>query len=231
MKLITLFYIILCASSIVTSSSALRNPKDRKDKDLTSDHECFLLDFAYDSCDKIGKVNTAALLRAFWDGINVPELTKDSGINIIKDKYTWKRINTILQVRIGLDYEVGDVNKFITTDADLFKENYAYITGLKNAASPRTFAEYFSAAKDGLDKAGQAISGNIAKVDFVAVGLGTASSIAKAIILLYAQHRLVDGVVKRNKEFNKNSLKVVDNVKCRGKSNRKMECSTKKLKK
>jgi len=110
------------------------------------------------------------------------------------------------------------------SQAELYKANNAYLTKLADASGPAKISGYANASSDGVEKIGQAIVGTMPAVDYLAAGLGAFSSIAKAILLVVIQNKVLSEPTKKVEVLDK-AVKVKDKAKCRGLSNKRMiEC-------
>jgi len=216
-----LYTCILINNSLCLSRNSIKNPendKDVKDLDFLPYHEHIFMSFAFPKCLAIGRDAIPALLKAYWDGIDVPEVLADfiAPYYDFRNMYPWKRAYQILRVRLGLGFELGDFSKYVTSDGQLYKQNHEYMQRLQRAGS-------ISALVDRLSSAGEGAfitSPHNAMVDAF-IG-GKISSIARLIIQIAITNTLMNNITNRYQELIKNGKNIIDNRECSGSRNNKL---------
>jgi len=186
--------------------SNLDSPLEYKKVDnqvpLTLDHIDLVNSFGFHLCNELGKVATAGLLKAYWEGVNIPEITKVlKGGDDLRLKYTWDTVAKQLKKHIGVEVPLREeFRTYLTEDANLYLTNTPYLLEFRNIQPKKLDAKSDPKVNfaELIDKSNK-LTKNIG---------GTISQVARVLIASFNERLPTIGALKKS-ELDSN-----DNYKC-----------------
>jgi len=187
--------------------------------DLNESEEWDVMNLAFPMCMKIGRDATGALLKAYWDGVDIPEVKEHFELTPLRNKFKWKIIERFLEAKLGLNLKYEDFSKYISKTGDLYKENMEFMERLQKTANFGRMDARLKALGISLKKKKNFIESSSSRLK----GLGQISKAARTTMIVAINHSTVNGIINRYQEFMTNSPEVIDTHQCSGNHNNKLE--------